>query len=100
LSAGNRWVADLARLTLRHAGRLVVLVFGATIVLLGLVMVVTPGPGILVIFLGLGLLALEFAWAARLLRRANLMASEMAGRKRRSVSGQDQAGPGAGLGTG
>jgi hypothetical protein len=30
-------------------------------------MLVTPGPGMLVIFLGLGLLAAEFVWARRLM---------------------------------
>jgi len=32
-------------------------------------MLVTPGPGMLVIFLGLGLLAAEFVWAHRLMER-------------------------------
>ena len=32
-------------------------------------MLVTPGPGWLVIFLGLGLLAAEFVWAERLMKR-------------------------------
>jgi len=32
-------------------------------------MIVTPGPGWLVIFLGLGLLAAEFVWARRLMDR-------------------------------
>lgn len=35
----------------------------------GLVMLVTPGPGIPVIVLGLAMLALEFAWAERWLDR-------------------------------
>jgi uncharacterized protein (TIGR02611 family) len=33
------------------------------------VMIVTPGPGWLVIFLGLSLLAAEFIWARRLMDR-------------------------------
>jgi hypothetical protein len=32
-------------------------------------MLVTPGPGMLVIFVGLGLLAAEFVWARRLMDR-------------------------------
>ena len=35
----------------------------------GIIMLVTPGPGIPVIILGLGMLALEFAWAERWLER-------------------------------
>jgi tellurite resistance protein TerC len=42
---------------------------GFTLLGLGLVMVVTPGPGWLVIFLGLTLLAAEFVWARRLMDR-------------------------------
>jgi uncharacterized protein (TIGR02611 family) len=42
---------------------------GFTLLLAGVVMIVTPGPGWLVIFLGLGLLAAEFVWARRLMDR-------------------------------
>jgi uncharacterized protein (TIGR02611 family) len=37
--------------------------------LTGIVMLVTPGPGWLVILIGLGLLAAEFVWAKRLMDR-------------------------------
>jgi uncharacterized protein (TIGR02611 family) len=59
----------LAEMTLRQARRLVIAVIGGTVLLLGLVMVVTPGPAIIVIPTGLAILAVEFAWARRLLRR-------------------------------
>ena len=42
---------------------------GFTLLALGLIMVFTPGPGWLVIFLGLTLLAAEFVWARRLMDR-------------------------------
>jgi len=42
---------------------------GFTLLGLGLIMVITPGPGWLVIFLGLTLLAAEFVWARRLMDR-------------------------------
>jgi len=84
------WAGDFARLTLRQARRLVILVFGATVVLLGALMLFTPGPGFLVVFLGLGLLALEFAWARRLLGRAKSLAHGMADRIRNSVSGDER----------
>lgn len=57
------------RIVLRHARRLIVLVIGTTVLLLGLIMLVTPGPGLIVIPIGLGILSLEFAWARRLLHR-------------------------------
>jgi uncharacterized protein (TIGR02611 family) len=43
--------------------------FGFIVVLAGVAMLVLPGPGLLVIAIGLGILALEFAWAERLLER-------------------------------
>jgi len=42
---------------------------GFAVVVAGLAMLVLPGPGLLVIAVGLGVLALEFAWAERLLER-------------------------------
>jgi uncharacterized protein (TIGR02611 family) len=42
---------------------------GFVVLAAGLVMTVTPGPGIPVIILGLTMLALEFAWAERSLER-------------------------------
>jgi uncharacterized protein (TIGR02611 family) len=43
---------------------------GATVTLVGLAMLVTPGPAFVVIPIGLAMLALEFAWAERLHDRA------------------------------
>ena len=40
---------------------------GFTLLLIGIVMFFTPGPGWLVILLGLTLLAAEFVWARRLM---------------------------------
>ena len=40
---------------------------GFTLLAVGVVMFFTPGPGWLVIFLGLTLLAAEFVWARRLM---------------------------------
>jgi uncharacterized protein (TIGR02611 family) len=55
--------------TIQQAKRYVKIVFGFTVLLLGVVMIVTPGPGWLVILFGLGILAAEFVWARRLLDR-------------------------------
>lgn len=59
----------IARLTLKQARRLIVLVVGITIVFIGVVMLVGPGPGALVVPIGLAVLASEFIWARRLLDR-------------------------------
>lgn len=60
------------------AKRVIVGVLGGVITLLGVVALVAPGPGWLIIFTGLGILASEFAWAARLLRQAKNVANQAA----------------------
>ena len=55
--------------TVEQVRRLSRIVGGFTLLLIGVVMLVTPGPGWVVIFLGLGLLAAEFVWARRLMDR-------------------------------
>jgi hypothetical protein len=47
----------------------VVLTLGGTIVGVGIALLVLPGPGLLVIGIGVALLATEFVWARRLLAR-------------------------------
>lgn len=49
--------------------KLIVLVIGLTVLMLGLVMVVTPGPAIVVIPVGLAILGTEFLWARKILRK-------------------------------
>ncbi|HEU6444277.1 MAG TPA: PGPGW domain-containing protein [Gaiellaceae bacterium] len=49
--------------------RVVFAAVGFVVLAAGVVMLVTPGPGIPVIIIGLGMLALEFAWAERWLER-------------------------------
>jgi tellurite resistance protein TerC len=56
-------------LTYKAARRIVIAVVGATVVLLGIVMIVTPGPALVVIPVGLAILAIEFTWARRWLKR-------------------------------
>ena len=55
--------------TVEQVRRIFLVIAGFTLLLAGGVMLITPGPGILVIFLGLGLLAAEFVWARRLMDR-------------------------------
>jgi len=50
--------------------RVLVGVLGLVIVVAGLIMVPFPGPGWLVVFLGLAVWASEFEWAQRVLHRA------------------------------
>jgi uncharacterized protein (TIGR02611 family) len=50
--------------------RIVVGVVGLIVVVIGLLMVPFPGPGWVVVFVGLAVWASEFEWAQRLLQRA------------------------------
>ena len=69
-------------ITYPWARRIVVAVIGGSIVLLGIAMVVLPGPAIVVIPLGLGVLGLEFAWARYWLRKLRNTASDVVNRVR------------------
>jgi Putative transmembrane protein (PGPGW) len=59
--------------------KLIVGVIGITILLLGVAMIVLPGPAFIVIPAGLGILATEFAWARRLVLRARGMIAKARG---------------------
>jgi tellurite resistance protein TerC len=56
-------------LTYRAARRIAIAVVGATVLILGIVMIVAPGPALIVIPIGLAILGLEFAWARIWLKR-------------------------------
>jgi hypothetical protein len=68
--------------TLRLAKKIVVATLGTSVLLLGVLMIVTPGPAIIVIPAGLAILAVEFAWARRWLRRVKAYI-KVASRRRR-----------------
>jgi hypothetical protein len=68
-SGGSNGSEPAVAAGLRLAWRVIVAVVGATVVALGLVLVLTPGPALLVIPIGLAILATEFAWARRWLRK-------------------------------
>lgn len=54
------------RPVLRRVYRIAVAVLGAGIALVGIPLIPLPGPGWLVVFLGLAVLGTEFSWARRL----------------------------------
>ena len=56
--------------------KIVVTLVGGLVLLAGVVMIFTPGQGILMIILGLAILATEYAWAARWLKKAREKAEE------------------------
>jgi uncharacterized protein (TIGR02611 family) len=70
----RRAVGFRDRVRANPAGRVVwrvaITVLGVGIIGVGIALLPLPGPGWLIIFAGLGLLATEYEWAARLLRLA------------------------------
>ena len=60
----------LVGVTYKVARRITIAVVGFTVLLLGVIMIVTPGPAIVLIPGGLAILGLEFAWARHWLKKA------------------------------
>ena len=81
-------IRRLAHLTYRAARRIVVAVVGVTVVLIGVIMLLTPGPGLVVIPLGLAILSLEFAWAKLWLKRVRERISEHSSARRARRAGE------------
>jgi len=83
-----RWIG-------RNTKRLVVLVLGFAVLGAGIAMLALPGPGLIVIILGLAILATEFVWAERALdatttraaSAANSVSSKKSGRIALAASG-------------
>jgi uncharacterized protein (TIGR02611 family) len=74
----SRWNLD----NVKVVRRVIVSVVGATVLLIGIVLLVLPGPAFIVIPVGLAILATEYAWARRWLRKIRLLASDVvSGRK-------------------
>ncbi|HEX9773378.1 MAG TPA: PGPGW domain-containing protein [Steroidobacteraceae bacterium] len=59
------------------ARRIAISIVGGTVLLLGVAMLVLPGPGLLVIPLGLAILGVEYAWARLWLRRVKTRTSDV-----------------------
>jgi tellurite resistance protein TerC len=55
--------------TYGQARRLIIIVAGFTVLIVGVAMIVLPGPAVVVIPLGLAILATEFIWARTLLTK-------------------------------
>ena len=60
------------------AKRIAVCIVGGSVLLVGIAMIVLPGPALVVIPAGLAILGIEFAWARIWLKKAKAKAEEMA----------------------
>jgi tellurite resistance protein TerC len=74
-----RWMARLGLDTRPRLRKLVVGLIGATVFLIGLALIVLPGPAVLVIPIGLAILATEFAWARRIMKRGRFFVQRLRG---------------------
>ena len=85
-------ITKTMQLTVKAARRVVIAIIGVTVLALGVVMIVTPGPAFVMIPAGLAILSIEFAWARNWLRRLRKVISDRAarGRAERSESHRDR----------
>ena len=88
-------LGTLLRFIWRSSKRAAVFVLGVALLIVGLIMFVTPGPGIVLVVAGLAVLATEFAWAEHLLDKAKKQAAR-AGQSAQRVPGVAQATAAAG----
>src|SRR4051794_18589482 len=70
------------RAILRNSKRIGITIVGGVVVLIGLILLVLPGPGILVVAVGFAILGTEYAWAAAALDKTK-KAAEATGRAAR-----------------
>jgi uncharacterized protein (TIGR02611 family) len=90
-----RWIwfplGAIAHFIARNGRRIAVTAAGAVLVLVGLALLVLPGPGLLLIIAGFAVLATEYVWAQRALNFARRKAGEAKdralGRPRRDAEG-------------
>jgi len=66
---GDRMAEERARALYRLVRRVVISIVGGTVLLIGVALIVLPGPAFVVIPAGLSILALEFAFARRWLNQ-------------------------------
>lgn len=81
-------VRAFVRWTGRSGKRVAVTIVGLVVLAGGLVMIVTPGPGIIGIIGGLAILGTEYAWAQRWLARVRAKAKQAARSMRRGFFGK------------
>ncbi len=80
--------ADWIRTIARNAKRLLVFILGVAVLAAGVAMLALPGPGVVVIIVGLVILATEFAWAERMLDKTTAKAAGAATKITGNRSGQ------------
>ena len=57
------------RRTMKQIKKIIISVIGITVLVIGILMILSPGPAILVIPFGLSILATEYLWADKMLKK-------------------------------
>jgi tellurite resistance protein TerC len=57
--------------------KVVIAVIGTTVLLIGIALIVLPGPAFIVIPIGLSILASEFVWARRVIKRGRIFVKKV-----------------------
>ena len=86
-SSIKRWKLDNVKIV----RRVIVSVVGVTVVLIGIALLVLPGPAFVVIPVGLAILATEYAWARRWLRKLRRIAKDVVSSTHRGEQEKDAA---------
>ena len=74
----SEWIHSLWNLeNIKIVRRIIVSVIGGTVLLIGIALLVLPGPAFIVIPIGLAILATEYAWARHWLRKVRQMATRV-----------------------
>ena len=76
----QKWVARFGLEARPRLRRFLIGTIGFSVVLIGLVMIVLPGPAIIIVPLRFAILASEFAWARRVRRRGTILVSRIRGK--------------------
>jgi uncharacterized protein (TIGR02611 family) len=76
----RKWITRFGLDALPALRRFLIGAIGFSVVLIGLVMIVLPGPAFIVVPLGVAILATEFAWARRVWRRGRILISRVRGK--------------------
>jgi tellurite resistance protein TerC len=77
----------------RVAKRIAIGIVGGSVLVVGIAMIVLPGPAFVVIPVALGILGLEFAWARIWLKKAKAKAQQVADKFKKEEPGNDPGRP-------
>ena len=78
---------EVVRFIARSSKRIAVTAVGGALVVLGLVMLVLPGPGIVVVVIGFAVLGTEYVWAATALEHTKRVAAQAGAAAKKGVAG-------------